>query len=138
GGDAEADLVVVAEDARDDHQSVRAPVGDAVAVVDAVRAEDLDAARARRFSLLQLDEDAVARVAGADAVDDVEPLDAAPAADADADAGAARLAAAVLPAAALGDHALDGAVLQVVAAEPGRGAVVDVEVTEHGAHHVLQ
>ena len=103
-----------------------------------MRAEDLDAARPRGLPLLQLDEDAVARVPRADAVDDVEPLDAAPAADADTDAGAAGLGAAVLAATALGDDAEDRAILEVVAAEAGRGTAVDVQVAEHRAHHVLQ
>src|ERR1051325_9294757 len=127
-----------------DHQAVRhdeavgAPIGNAEAVAGAVAAEDLHAARWRPHVPLQLEEHPVGRVAVGDAVGDVRALDSFPAADPDPDAGAAGLLAAVEASAAHGVDPLEDAVAEMVAAQPGRGDVVDVEIAERGAHHVLE
>ena len=87
---------------------------------------------------MQLEEDAVGRVAVRDAVGDIGALDPFPAADADADSGAAQVIASVQPPAIHRVNALDDAVLEVVAAKAGPCRVVDVEVAEGRANHELK
>src|SRR4051812_12325057 len=137
-GDVEARFAVLDHEALRHHQPVGAPVRDAEAVRRTVAAEDLDAARRRPFALLQLDEDAVRGVVAGNAVGDVGALDAAPAADADADPGAAGLLTVVQAPAVHGVHALEHAVLQEVAAQARRGGVVDIKIAERGTHHELE
>ena len=136
--DVEADFVVLAHHARAHHQAVGTPVGNAVAVVDAVAAGDLDAARRRPLALLQLDEDAVGGIADADAVVERQALDRPPAADADADARAAGLPAIVEASAVHRHDVFEHRVLQVIAAKAGGGRIEDVDVAEGAAHHVLE
>src|SRR5881394_805758 len=137
-GNIEAGFAVLEHHAVADDQAVRAPIGNAEAIAGAMAAEDLQSARRRPHALLQLEKDAVRGVVGGDAVGDIGALDPVPAADADADPRAAGLVAAIHAAAAHRIDALEHAVLEEVAAQAGGRGVVDVEVTERGAHHELQ
>src|SRR4051812_7562561 len=101
-------------------------------------AEDLQAARRRPHVLLQLEEDAVGGIAVRDAVGHVGALDSVPAADTDADSSATRLLSVVQAPAMHRVYAFEDAVLQVIAAKPGRCNVVYIEIAEGGAHHELK
>src|SRR5436190_778646 len=123
GGYVEPGFAVADHQALGDNQSVSAPVGNAEPVAGAMAAEDFQSPRRRPHSLLQLEEDAVGCIAVADTVGHVRALDAFPAAQTDAYAGAAGLVAIVETPAAHGVDPLQLALEQEVAAEPGCGNV---------------